>query len=156
MKIAEGARVRIKVKLSIVDGDVLEQSVAEYFHGSGKMMPGLEAVLEGLEKGAEKSGVIPAKQAFDAVGDLPTKKIPRAEFPKEVDLTEGAIFGAKGQKGEDISFKVLAISDEHVEVRFVHPLAGKDIAYEVEVLDVTDPTPPPLPADAIAADDEEE
>ena len=156
MKIERGKRVRIQVKLSVAGGDVIEQSAAEYFQGAGTIIPGLEKALEGLEPGAEKQGVIPHTEAFDAVENLPTKKIPRAEFPKGVDLEVGSTFGAKAPDGSDITFRVEELTDEIVTVRFVHPLAGKDIAYEVTVLDVTDPAPPPLPADAVAADSEDD
>jgi FKBP-type peptidyl-prolyl cis-trans isomerase 2 len=49
--------------------------------------------------------------------------------------------------------RVVEIADDKVQVRLVHPLAEKDIAYDVEVLAVTDPTPPPLPIEAIGEDD---
>lgn len=154
MKIETGRRVRIKVKLSVVDGDVIEQSAVEYFQGAGTMMPGLEKALDGLEKGAEKSGVIPAAEAFSAVENLPTKEIPRAEFPKDAKLEVGETFAAKGPDGADITFRVEESGDEVITVRFVHPLGGKDIAYEVKVLEVSDPKPPPLPGDLLADDDE--
>jgi len=154
VKIAPGARVRIKVKLQVAGGDVIEESVVEYFQGAGTMMPGLEKALANLEAGASKSGVIAANEAFDAVGTLPTKTIPRAEFPKDIDLKEGSVFGAKGPHGEDVSFVVTELTADTVKVRFQHPLAGKSIGYEVSVLSVSDPLPPPMPGEAIALDEE--
>jgi FKBP-type peptidyl-prolyl cis-trans isomerase SlyD len=153
VKIDKGKRVRIKIKLTETGGRVIEDSIAEYFHGAGTILPGLERVLEGLAAGAQKRGLIPAVEAFDAVKNLPTKKIPRAEFPAEVELKVGATFAAKTPDGAPITFCVQKVTDKEVEVRFEHPLAGKDIGYEVEVLAVVDPTPPPLPADAVARDE---
>jgi FKBP-type peptidyl-prolyl cis-trans isomerase 2 len=153
VKIEDGKRVRIKVKLKVVDGDVIEESAAEYFQGAGTIIPGLEKALEGLEPGAEKKGVIKHTEAFDAVGDLPVKKIPRAEFPEGTKLEVGSTFGAKSPDGQDITFRVESVDDEVVEVHFVHPLSGKDIEFEVTVLSVTDPEPPPLPGDALKADE---
>jgi len=156
VKIEDGKRVRIKVKLKVVDGDVIEQSADEYFQGAGTIIPGLEKALAGLEPGDEKKGVIKHTEAFDAVENLPTKRIPRAEFPKGTDLEVGSTFGAKGPDGGSITFRVEKVTDEIVDVRFVHPLAGKDIEYEVTVLAVTDPSPPPLPADLVATEDDGE
>jgi len=156
VKIQQGARVRIKVKLQIVDGEVVEESVAEYFHGAATIIPGLERRLAGLEAGAERRGVIPAAEAFSAVADLPTKKILRREFPEDVKLQIGEQFQATGPKGQQVTFEVMRMDDAEVEARFVHPLAGKDIAFEVTVLSVTDPTPPPLPGDALGEESEED
>jgi FKBP-type peptidyl-prolyl cis-trans isomerase 2 len=154
VNIENGKRVRIQIKLQVVGGDVIEESVAEYFQGAGTIIPGLERALVGLGPGAERKGVLPAKEAFGSVANLPTKKLPRAEFPRSVKLEIGATFQAKGPQGQDVTFRVTSIDDKAVEVRFVHPLADKDIAYEAKVLSVTDPVPPPLPADAIARDAE--
>jgi hypothetical protein len=48
---------------------------------------------------------------------------------------------------------VVESTDKEVRVRLVHPLADKDLSYDLEVLKVTDPTPPPLPVEAIAKED---
>lgn len=157
MKIAKGARVRIQVMLKVVGGDVIEKSGLEYVQGGGSMLPGLEKALEGLEAGAEKKGVLPAKDAFGTEESLPTQKLPRKNFPKDAALKVGAIFTAGGPGGQDVQFKIIALGkgDEPVEVRYLHPLAGKDIEYEVKVLSVTDRVPPPMPGDAAVVELEE-
>jgi FKBP-type peptidyl-prolyl cis-trans isomerase SlpA len=150
VKIAKGRRVRIKVKLSVVGGDVLEETVVEYFAGSGTMLPGLETILEGLVKGDKRDGVIKAKNAFGSKQHQPKKDIPRAEFPKDAGLKDGLEFVATAENGQNIILRVESFDDDAVHVVMLHPLHKKDIAYDVEVLRVTDPAPPPLPADAIA------
>lgn len=153
MKISDGKRVRLKVKLSVKDGDVIEQSVVEYFQGAGTMLPGLETVLDGLEAGAKKTGTIAAKNAFGSAKHQPIKLIPRKEFPKEPEPEIGSQFQAKSDQGQDVILKIEKVDDESVTVRLVHPLADKDIDYDFEVIAVSDPKPPPLPAEAIAKDD---
>lgn len=153
MHIEKGRRVRLKAKLTVEGGDVLEESVVEYFQGSGKMLPGLEAELEGLGRGDTKQGVIEASRAFGSEEHQPRKSIPRTELPKDAKLEKGMKFQAKSEEGQDVILEVLDFDDEAVQVRLVHPLADKNIAYEVEVLSVTDPTPPPLPSDALGDED---
>ncbi|MFH2005441.1 MAG: FKBP-type peptidyl-prolyl cis-trans isomerase [bacterium] len=150
MKIEKGTRVRIQVVLKVVDGDVIEKSGLEYVHGGGTMLPGLEKALEGLEEGAEKKGVLPAKDAFGVEEDLPTSGLPRDRFPKDAKFEVGQIFTAAGAGGQDVNFKIIKLGkkDEPVEVRFLHPLTGKDIEYEAKVISVTDPIPPPMPGEA--------
>jgi len=153
VKISDGKRVRLKVELTVKDGDVIEQSVVEYFQGAGTMLPGLESVLDGLEGGEKKTGTIAAADAFGCEKHQPIKLIPRKEFPESAALEIGTSFQAKSEEGQDVILKIEKSDDESVTVRLVHPLAEKDIEYDFEILAVTDPTPPPLPAEAVTSDD---
>jgi FKBP-type peptidyl-prolyl cis-trans isomerase 2 len=139
----------LKVKLQVVGGAVLEESTLDYVQGSDRMLAGIQKALEGLEAGAEKKGVLKAKDAFGDESKLPTKPIPRKEFPKDVKLGVGEVFGAKGPKGEPVSFRVVKVDDKNVEVKFLHPLADKDISFEAKILAVTSVVPPPPPAEAL-------
>jgi FKBP-type peptidyl-prolyl cis-trans isomerase 2 len=153
VRIDNGKRVRLKVKLEEVGGAPIEDGEVEYVQGGGAMLPGLEAAVVGLEQGAEKAGVIPAAQAFGDRSKQPTKVIPRAEFPAGASLEVGAEFAAKSDHGQPVVLEVREVSDKNVVVRLVHPLAGKDIKYNVRVLAVLDRTPPPLPSDALVEED---
>jgi FKBP-type peptidyl-prolyl cis-trans isomerase 2 len=150
VKIEKGRRVRIRVHLAIKDGDTIEKCVVEYVHGGGTMLPGLETVLTGKEQGAKLDGVLPAKDAFGNPAMHPVKKMQRTEFPKELKLVSGEKFAAKGVNGQDVVLQIEKIGPDEVDVRLVHPLADRDIRYEVEVLNVAEPVrPPPIPAQAL-------
>lgn len=150
MKIEKGRRVRIRVHLAIVGGDSIEKCVVEYVHGGGTMLPGLETVLHGKEQGAKLDGVLPANAAFGNPALHPVKKMKRTEFPKEAKLVKGERFAAKGVNGQDVLLSVENIVGDEIDVKLVHPLADRDIKYEVEVLNVAEPVrPPPIPAQAL-------
>ncbi len=155
MKISKGTRVRLKTKLSVVDGDVLEETVVEYFQGAGTMLRGLESILDGLASGDKRKGVIKAEDAFGSPEHQPKRDIPRAEFPEEVDLKDGTQFAATAENGQNVILEVESVDDDFVHVKYLHPLHSKDIEYDVEVLKVSDPTPPPLPVEAIAAPEDD-
>jgi len=144
----------MKVHLAVAGGDTLEKSVVEYIQGGGSMLAGLEKVLEGLEKGAKREGTLKAKDAFGNPAMHPTKKIKKAEFPKDAKLAVGEKLVARGADGLNVVMNVINVGADEVEVRLVHPLAEKDIKYDVEILSVTDPKPPPLPAKALKLEDE--
>jgi FKBP-type peptidyl-prolyl cis-trans isomerase 2 len=154
VKIVKDRRVRLKVMLKVVDGQELEKSVVEYVQGGGSMLPGLEKVLEGLEKGAKKSGVIKAKDAFGDPSRQVVKTMSRTEFPAEAKLEVGQQFAAKGADNkQDVVLRIAGIESDTIKVQLMHPLADKDIEYDVEVLAVSDPAaPPPLPVDALASE----
>ena len=150
MKIEKGRRVTVKVDLSVVGGDSLEKRTVEYVQGGGTMLPALEQLLEGLEKGAKKEGVLEPKDAFGNPAMHPLKKMTRAEFPKDIDLKAGEQFTAKGVNGGmDVVLKIEKIEGDDIDVRLVHPLHDKSIKYSLEVVQVSDPRPPPPPAEAL-------
>ena len=154
MKIEKGRRVTLKVDLSVAGGQQLEKSQVEYIQGAGTMLPGLEAVLEGLEKGAKRDGVLKAKDAFGNSSMHPLKKMKRTEFPKDAKLEKGEKLVAKGVNDMNVVLEIQRVTGDEVEVRLVHPLAEKDIKYAVEVVQVSDPRPPPMPVAALELEEE--
>jgi FKBP-type peptidyl-prolyl cis-trans isomerase SlyD len=157
MKVKAGLVVQIDVELKVKGGDVIESSkksgLVAYTHGSGQMLAGLEHELEGLEAGAEKSGVIPAKDAFGTAESQPIMKVPRASFPKDAKLEVGERFEAKGPTGTPVTLRVTAVDGETVTAQVVHPLAGKDVEFKVKVVSVKPPIPtkpaPPISLEEI-------
>jgi FKBP-type peptidyl-prolyl cis-trans isomerase SlyD len=150
MKIAAGLSVQIEYELSIKGGEVIESSARSgplrYVQGQGKMLPGLESRLIGLKPGDEKRGEIPAREAFGTEESLPVKEMPRKDFPKDAKLESGSVFEAKSPKGEPLRLKIVSATSDTVKARLLHPLVGRDIAFRVKVLAVSDPTrPPPAP-----------
>jgi len=148
VEIAKNRRVRIKIKLQVEDGDVLEESAVEYFHGTGHMLEGLEEALEGLVAGDSKSGLIPADKAFGGEAHRHSKVILRSEFPADATLEVGQSFMA-GAAGQEVRIEVVEIGEDEIKTVLCHPLADKNILFEAEVLSVSDPTPPPMPSDVL-------
>ena len=154
MKIEKGRRITLKVDLSVAGGQQLEKNQVEFIFGAGAMLSGLEAVLEGLEKGAKREGVLKAKDAFGNPAMHPLKKMNRAEFPKDLDLKIGEKLVAKGVNDMNVIMQIEKVGADEVEVRLVHPLADKDIKYSVEVVQVSDPRPPPMPVAAMELEED--
>jgi FKBP-type peptidyl-prolyl cis-trans isomerase SlyD len=150
MKIAAGLSVQIDYEVSLKGGDVIESSARSgplrYVQGQGKMLPGLESRLIGMDPGQEKRGEIPAREAFGSEDALPIKEMPRRDFPKDAKLEPGSVFEAKSPTGEPLRLKIVSTAGDRVSVRLLHPLAGRDLVFRVKVLTVSDPSrPPPAP-----------
>jgi FKBP-type peptidyl-prolyl cis-trans isomerase 2 len=165
MRIQRGEKVRLDYELKVKGGEVIESSKKTgpivYVHGGGNMLPALEQRLEGMSIGDEKRGIIPASEAFGTEESLPTRDLPRREFPAGEKLEPGRVFEAKDPNGRPISFKIVSATADIVKVRFLHALAGKDIEFYVRVLVIDDPAtrkreglaPPPPPADAMGIEE---
>jgi len=161
VKVAKGNIVRLEYELRVKGGEVLETSAQsgpiQYVHGEGRLLPALEKRLEGMEIGAERTGTIPAAEAFPEES-LPARDIPLDEFPKGEKIEVGRVFQAKGPTGQPVMFKVIAVDKAKAHVRFLPPVFGKDLDFRVKVLVIDDPqshkreavAPPPPPADALA------
>jgi len=163
MKITAGSIVRIEFELRVKGGDVIESSArsgpVQYTHGEGKLLPALEKRLEGRGAGESFSGEIPAAEAIPPEDTLPTRDIPRAEFPKEAPLEVGTLFEAQAAGGGVVNLRILNVNDQRVQVRLLPPLAGKDLEFRVTIVRIEDPVshlisvvkkpPPPLPAAAL-------
>lgn len=144
----------VKVELSVVGGPSLEKSTVEYIQGAGTMLPGLEAVLSGLQKGDKRDGVIKATDAFGNPAMHPLKKMKRSEFPKDLKVVPGEQMVAKGVNDMNVVLKIEKVNGDDVDVRLVHPLAEKDIKYAAEVIQVSDPRPPPMPVQALELEED--
>ncbi len=163
MKVTAGSIVRIEYEIRVKGGDVIESSAKagplQYVHGEGKLLPALEKRLEGREGGESFSGEIPAVEAVPPEDSMPTRDIPRAEFPKTLSLEVGSLFEAQAAGGGVVNLRILAVHDDRVQVRLLPPLAGKDLEFRVKIIRIEDPVshlvsvvkkpPPPLPAAAL-------
>ena len=93
--------------------------------------------------------------AFGNPAMHPTKTMKRAEFPADANLKVGERFTAKGVNGGlDVVLQIEEAGKDDVKVRLVHPLADKDLKYAIEVVQVRDPRPPPMPAKALKLEEE--
>jgi FKBP-type peptidyl-prolyl cis-trans isomerase 2 len=163
MKISAGNIVRVDFEIRVKGGDVIESSAKsgplQYVHGEGRLLPALEKRLEGLATGQTLEGEIPAAEAIPPEETLPTRDIPRAEFSKDAPVQIGAMFEAHTAAGGVVNLKIIAVTAEHVTVRLLPPLAGKDLLFKVRVMMIEDPVshlrsvvlkePPPLPPEAL-------
>lgn len=154
MKIARGRSVELSYELKVKGGAVIESSSRSgplrYVHGDGKMLPGLEKRLEGLQPGDERKGELPAAEAFGTEASLPVKEMARSVFPPGMKIEPGAVFEAKDPaSGAPVQFKVVSANATAASVRLMHPLVGRDIEYQVTVLSVREAGansgPPPIP-----------
>lgn len=140
--IQRDSRVMLRYTLSLADGHVVEatgaQPPATHIMGSGDWLPVLEDRLLGLCAGDKRHFEISAVE----VGLPETSEsqvMPRDEFPPELTLEAGQVIGFSMPSGEEIPGTVLEVSEHEVTVDFTHPLAGHDLVWEVEILEVIPP-----------------
>ncbi|NPA16841.1 FKBP-type peptidyl-prolyl cis-trans isomerase [Persephonella sp.] len=123
-------------------GQVLDSS-QEYgqpltvLFGAENIIPGLESRMEGMEAGEKKTIEVPASEAYGEKNPELIQKVPR-EYFQGIELEKGMPLQAQTPDGQIINMIVVDFDDESVTVDMNHPLAGKDLVFEVEVVNVRD------------------
>ena len=142
--------VRLAYRLQLGSGEYLRGSASQpeiltYIAGYKELLPALENRLLGLKPGDESQFVIPAQEAFGLRDPWLVQEFNRQRFPAGVDLHPGAAVVPYPCAIEvDYPYKVVAVKDEAVVLDQNHPLAGEDLHYDVQVLEVREATPEEL------------
>ncbi len=143
MEIANDKIVKITYEGKLTDGEVFDTSEGkeplEFMFGAGLIIPGLEKGLEGLKIGDKKTINIKPEEAYGPRMEEAKQEVPKSQFPEDMELKEGMQLAAQGPQGV-IPVVVAEIKEDSVIVDFNHPLAGKDLTFDIEVVEVRDAT----------------
>ena len=138
MKATKGNVVTVQYTLTDSSGEVLESSVGDeplqYLHGFDEIAEGLEKVLEGKEKGFKTKVSLKAADAYGERDAEMVIEVPRTDLPEDVEA--GEEIWSDDEDGEPQGFTVVKLTDETATLDANHPYAGKDITFDVELLDV--------------------
>jgi FKBP-type peptidyl-prolyl cis-trans isomerase SlyD len=107
-----------------------------YLHGAANIIPGLESALEGLKPGDTKQVSVPAKDGYGELNPGLVLTVEKSMFPADETLVPGMEFGADVGTGRPMVFIVQKIEGENVIIDGNHPLAGKRLHFDVEVLSI--------------------
>ncbi len=120
-------------------GDLLDTNKQanplEFLFGRGQIIPGLESELEGLSAGDKKQVEVLADQAYGKYDEKLLQTHSREQFAG-IELKEGMTLFGQGEDGGQVQVSVKSFNDSEVTVDFNHPLAGKDLNFEVEITEV--------------------
>lgn len=139
MDIAKDCIVSMHYTLKAPDGEVIDTSSGKdplaYLHGHGNIISGLETRLEGKRPGSSHVVDVPAAEAYGEHD--PEKTIPakREQFPEDTELKPGMQFQANGPQGPMV-VKIAEVEGDTVTLDANHPLAGVDLKFEVDIVEV--------------------
>jgi FKBP-type peptidyl-prolyl cis-trans isomerase 2 len=104
--------------------------------GGGRILPGFEIAVEGMIVGGTKTIYLPAEDAYGPYREDLTQEVPRSVIPDDIELAEGIILHAQGPDGQTLHFTVVNFDDQKVKIDGNHPLAGKDLTFELELMEL--------------------
>jgi FKBP-type peptidyl-prolyl cis-trans isomerase SlyD len=150
-QVENGKEVKMNYTLT-VEGNILDTSEGKeplrFVSGSGQIIPGLDEQLVGLKAGEKKSVVVPPEKGYGLVNPNAQQKVPVSVFGNKKDLKVGMIVNGRSNNGQPVQAKVLKIGPKEILLDFNHPLAGKTLNFDVEIVSIAKApkTPDTLPA----------
>lgn len=139
LQIEMGTKVTLHFALMLEDGSVIdsnfEREPATFAVGDGNLLPGFESALIGLVDDDEKDFIITPENAFGQHNPQNVQLVERGNFD-EKELEIGAMFSFQNGDGE-LPGVIIEFEDEEILVDFNHPLAGKNIIFQVKIMDIT-------------------
>lgn len=137
----EGDTVRVHYTGTLSDGSIFDSSHGreplEFTLGAGRVIAGFEEAVNGMAPGEERKVTVPAAQAYGSRRDELVFEVPRAQFPDdlqpavglEVQLTQG---------GQRAVARIAEVTEETVTLDANHPLAGRDLTFDLELVGIAE------------------
>ena len=113
-----------------------ERDPLQFTIGTGQVIPGFEEAVIGLEPGATARTRIPAEQAYGPRVDELRISVERSQLPDDLEVQLGDQLQMQTQDGQTIPVEVVELADASVVVDANHPLAGKALTFEIELVEL--------------------
>ena len=142
MRISEQKVVTMNYEVADDQGQLIDRSEEggplAYIHGNGQLIPGLETALEGRGKGDKVAVDVPPEQGYGERDEEGVQIVARNQFDDSVEIEVGMQFEAQDDDEGHQIVTVAAVDGENITLDTNHPLAGKNLRFKVEILDVRD------------------
>lgn len=135
-----GDTVRIHYTGTLDDGSVFDSSQGrdplQFTVGSGEIIPGLDSAIQGMAQGEEKTVTVPSAEAYGPHDPAGRQEVPRAQVPDNIPLDPGTALQVSRADGSVIPVTVAEVTEEVVVLDTNHPLAGKDLTFQVALVEI--------------------
>lgn len=139
-KVKDGNTVKVHYTGTLKDGSVFDSSVEreplEFKIGEGQLIPGFEKAVIGMEEGDKTKVDIPVKEAYGEAREELVINVPKDQLPEEVEPEIGMQLQVNQPDGQPVPVRVAEISDDELTLDANHPLAGKDLSFEIELVEI--------------------
>lgn len=133
-----GKVVAVHYTGKLTDGEMFDTSEGrdplKFQVGSGQIIPGFEKAIMGKNIGEKVTVNIPADDAYGQIREDLIVTVPLSQMPGEVQV--GQPLQAQGDNGQTINVIVKEVNEENVMIDGNHPLAGKELVFDIEVVEI--------------------
>ncbi|MCP9200377.1 peptidylprolyl isomerase [Gramella sp. GC03-9] len=140
-QVKQNDAVKVHYTGKLEDGQVFDSSVErgepiEFTLGQGQLIPGFEDGLIGMEVNEKKTINIPKEEAYGEPKAELIQEVDKNQLPEELKPEVGMPLVSKSPDGREINLVVTEVKDDSIVVDANHPLAGKDLIFDLEVLEI--------------------
>lgn len=133
--------VKVHYTGKLEDGQVFDSSVErgepiKFTMGQGEWIPGFEKGLIDMKVKEKKTVHIPKEDAYGTTREELVHEVPKSQLPEDIKPEVGMGLVSKTQNGEDINLVVKDVKEDTIVGDGNHPLAGKDLTFELEVVEI--------------------
>ena len=143
MTVQNGTNVKVHYKGTLKDGSEFDNShtrgeTLDFEVGTAKLLKGFNDAVIGMTEGQTKSFTIEAKDAYGEYNPEATTTAPKAAFPPDFKFEKGDVVQGTSQGGMPFLAKIKSFDNEEVILDVNHPLAGEDLTFELELVEIDD------------------
>ncbi|MFS4415163.1 FKBP-type peptidyl-prolyl cis-trans isomerase [Maribacter sp. 2307ULW6-5] len=139
-KVKANDLVRVHYTGKLSDGQIFDSSVnrepLEVQLGEGQLIPGFEKGLLNMAPSEKKTIVIDKKDAYGEKNKELFQKVPKADLPEEIEPKVDMALMATNPDGTERQLRVAEVNEDHIVVDANHPLAGQDLTFELELVEI--------------------
>ncbi len=136
----EGSTVQVNYTGKLSDGTVFDSSYdrspIQFTVGKGQLIAGFEKAVLGMNAGEKKTVVIPAAEAYGKRQEQAVVEVERKNLPSDLDVKVGQRLELTQQDNSSLLVTVTATSDDTITLDANHPLAGKDLTFDIELVSI--------------------
>ncbi|MCY4388367.1 MAG: peptidylprolyl isomerase [Desulfurellaceae bacterium] len=140
IKAKDGDTVRVQYTGKLKDGSVFDSSMEndslQFTIGKGQVLHGVEQAVIGMQPQESKTVLVPAAEAYGPHRDEMTTQVQRSQFPDSVVLKVGQRLKINQKNGQSVAVSVLGLSASTVTLDANHPLAGKDLTFDLQLVEI--------------------
>lgn len=134
------SQVLLHYSIALTDGTVVETCFDDdpvgIHMGKDDLPEGMELAIYGLKAGDQQTLTLTADQCFGQRDEDNIHHMPLSDFPEEMPPEIGLTYAFGTDNGEDVTGTIRNIKGDEVEVDFNHPLAGHELVFKVEIVDI--------------------
>lgn len=139
-QVKQNDTVKVHYTGKLTNGQVFDSSIErepiEFTLGKGQLIPGFENGVIDMEVNEKKTVTIPHAEAYGAVNDELFQEVPKDQLPPEIKPEVGMGLVSKNPDGSERQLRVAEVKEDVIVVDANHPLAGKDLVFDLEVVEI--------------------
>ena len=137
----KGSNVRVHYRGTLTTGEEFDNSYErgtpiEFQIGAGQMIRGFDTAVEGMTVGSKKTVTLTPDEAYGDTNPEANTQMPVSAFPDDLELTEGMPVPLATQEGHRLMGRIETVTEETVTIDLNHPLAGQELNFEIELVEV--------------------